>query len=70
VDERVRRHSAGWIAEQVLAVTRQALDRLTAQVCEATQETVGEDSPEGQAILASFTIRRGQASNGGGYGSS
>jgi DNA-binding protein YbaB len=61
LDERVRRQPAAWIARQVLAVTQQALDQLAAQATEATQETVGEDSPEGRAVVASYTTRLTQA---------
>jgi DNA-binding protein YbaB len=63
LDERVRRQPAAWIAKQVLAVTQQALDQLAAQAAEATQETVGEDSPEGRAIVASYTTRLTQAAD-------
>lgn len=57
LDESVRRHSAAWIAEQVLATTRKALDQLAARAGEAVRDTVGEDSPEGRAILASYRDR-------------
>jgi hypothetical protein len=63
LDERVRRQPAAWIAKQVLTVTQQALDQLAAQAAEATQETVGEDSPEGRAIVASYTTRLTQAAD-------
>jgi hypothetical protein len=65
LDDGVRRHSGRWIAEQVLAVTRQALDQLTTQVGTATQDILGSDSPEGRAIIASYTTRLGQALGGG-----
>jgi hypothetical protein len=63
LDDKVRRQPASWIAKQVLAVTQQALDQLATQAAKATQETVGADSPEGRAVMASFTTRLTQATD-------
>ncbi len=57
LDEGVRRHSAAWIAEQIMATMRLAQAELTDQVRRATAETVGLDSETGRAVVASFTQR-------------
>lgn len=57
LDEGVRRHSATWIAEQVLSVAVDARAQLVEQVRLIVAETVGESSPSGQAVLSSFAER-------------
>lgn len=55
--EEVRRQSAGWIAEQILATVRLAQAELTEQVRRAAAETVGPDDETGRAMVASFVQR-------------
>lgn len=53
----VRRHSGEWIASQILSTMRTAIARLADQADQAVDDTVGRDSPEGRAILASLHAR-------------
>jgi DNA-binding protein YbaB len=57
LDEAIRQRPAAQTAGQILAVTRAALARLTEQAAEAVAETVGEDSPTGQAVIDSYANR-------------
>ncbi len=65
LDDGVRRHSGDWIGERILATTRAALERLAGQIDGAVAETVGRDSPEGRAILASFRAHLAEGTDGG-----
>ncbi len=57
IDDATRRHSGQWIAQQVLATTQAATARLADRLRDAVDDTVGRDSPEGRAIIASFVSR-------------
>jgi hypothetical protein len=57
IDDAVRRHSGQWIAQQILATTRAATAQLADRLRDAVDETVGRDSPEGRAVIASFVNR-------------
>ena len=54
LDDGVRRHSGRWLAEQIMRTVAQAQERAAQQVEQAVTETVGRDSPSGQAIIASL----------------
>ncbi len=62
LDERVRRHSASFLAEQILSTVQAARSDLTEQVRRAVHETLGPDSDTGRAIIASVSDR--PAANG------
>ena len=57
IDDAARRHSGQWIAQQVLATTQAATARLADRLRDAVDDTVGRDSAEGRAIIASFVSR-------------
>lgn len=62
LDEQVRKHSAQWIAQQVLTASRAATADLVRQARTIVAETVGRDSPEGAAVVQAFTARLGEDS--------
>ncbi len=64
MDDSVRRHSGRWIAQEVLATTRMAIARLADRIGSAVDETVGRDSAEGRAVIASFRARVTGGSDG------
>ena len=64
LDDRVRRHSGRWIADEIEATTQAALRLLADQIAVAVGRTVGADSPEGQAIMAAWDSRLGPAPDG------
>jgi DNA-binding protein YbaB len=54
LDEQVRRHSAKWIADQIMATAREAMADLAGHASAAVEETVGRESADGQALLRAF----------------
>ena len=61
--EGIRSRPAAETARAILATVREARLRLTAAVTEVTAETVGADSATGQAVIASYAMRAGRASD-------
>jgi DNA-binding protein YbaB len=61
LDEDVRRHSARWIADQVLSTARAARADLARRAAEVAEQSGDADTPEGRAMLAALTARFGEA---------
>jgi len=57
LDDRVQRLRGEELANQIMAVIRKAQARLSAQVAEEVQATVGADTETGQAVIHSFDSR-------------
>ncbi|BBH66681.1 hypothetical protein ACTI_33660 [Actinoplanes sp. OR16] len=55
--EEVRRHSARWIAEQILTASAAARADLAARAVRAAGEDGDDETPEGRALLTAFTDR-------------
>ncbi|MGK5683095.1 YbaB/EbfC family nucleoid-associated protein [Actinoplanes sp. URMC 104] len=56
-DDRVQRLPGPELARRTLAVMRAAQQRLSAQVAEQVQQTVGADTETGRAVIGSFEQR-------------
>ncbi|NMO57581.1 YbaB/EbfC family nucleoid-associated protein [Actinoplanes sp. TBRC 11911] len=61
LDEDVRRHSARWIAEQVITAARSAKGDLARAATGVVHESGENETPEGRAVLAAFTARLGES---------
>ncbi|BAL86479.1 hypothetical protein AMIS_12590 [Actinoplanes missouriensis 431] len=59
LSEEVRRHSARWIAEQVLAASEAARVDLARQAAEVAGQGGDDETAEGRVLLAAFTDRLG-----------
>ncbi|MEU4694877.1 YbaB/EbfC family nucleoid-associated protein [Actinoplanes sp. NPDC023714] len=59
LSEEVRRHSARWIAEQVLAASDAARADLARRAVAAAREDGDDETPEGRVLLTAFTDRLG-----------
>jgi hypothetical protein len=55
--EEVRRHSARWIAEQVLAASAAARNELARRAVEVAHENGDDETAEGRVLLTAFTDR-------------
>jgi DNA-binding protein YbaB len=55
LDDGVRRHAGSWLAGQMMRTVAQARQRAAQQVERAVADTVGTDSPQGQAIITAMT---------------
>jgi DNA-binding protein YbaB len=62
LDDRVQRLRGEELANQIMAVMRKAQARLSAQVAEEVQATVGADTETGRAVIHSFDARFPQPS--------
>jgi len=63
LDDRVQRLAGEELARQILAVMRKAQARLSAQVTDEVQATVGADTETGRAVIHSFDARFPQQSD-------
>lgn len=68
LEEGIRQQAATRTAEQILAVLTAARSRLGQQVAAVVADTVGADSPTGQAVIASYRKQLGPAGEAGGGG--
>ncbi|GLY98328.1 YbaB/EbfC family nucleoid-associated protein [Actinoplanes sp. NBRC 103695] len=59
LDERVRHQPAATTARQILAAVQSAKESLAAEFAQATADTVGLDTPTGQALITSLHTRLG-----------
>jgi DNA-binding protein YbaB len=59
LDDDVRRHSARWIADQVLAAALAARSDLGRRAAEAAEQSGDADTPEGRATLDALLARFG-----------
>ena len=59
LDEEIRRQPATTTAREILAAIRSAKASLAGQFAQATAETVGLDTPTGQALMKSLNARLG-----------
>jgi DNA-binding protein YbaB len=57
LDERVKQWPAARLAQQILAVMRQAQGELAASVAAAAAQTVGEHSPLGRDVVDGYATR-------------
>jgi len=63
LDDRVQRLRGEDLAKQILTVMRKAQAKLSAQVTEEVQATVGADTETGRAVIHSFDARFPQQSD-------
>lgn len=61
LDDDVRRHSARWIADQVLSTAHAARTDLARRATEIAERSGETDTPEGRAMLSALTARFGEA---------
>ncbi|GAA2641441.1 YbaB/EbfC family nucleoid-associated protein [Paractinoplanes durhamensis] len=59
LDERIRDRPAAETAREILKTLRAARVTLVAAITSVTEESVGADSPTGQAIIAAYSGRLG-----------
>lgn len=62
LDEQIRRHSARWIADEIMATARKARADVARRALIVIEQTVGTESADGQALLRAFGERSGDGS--------